>query len=400
MFVTKYRPKNLKEYVGQTDAVKTFSEWMRNWKPGKAILFYGPPGVGKTSLLESYCFENRLDLIETNASDFRNSEQLKESIGNSVTQQSLFKRGKILLLDEVDGISGYQDKGGVQEIIRIISESKHPIVLTANNPFDKKLQTLRLKCTLLPFKKIAYLDIVKKITAIASEEKIKIDKEVVQLVAKKSSGDLRSAINDLEIVSKDEKIILSSVAEVGNREREVNIFDALKAIFKTDSVHGAKLSIGNVDKDPDEIFWWIESNIHNEYEDPKEIALAYDALSKADMFRKRIISRQNWKLLTYLIDLMTGGVAVAKKQMYRKFTRYEYPSNIMILGRTKILREQSKIVLKKIGTRLHCSLRKTKSEFLPFIKIFANDEFGKRDLSQYFKLSEDESENLNSILSQ
>lgn len=398
MFVVKYRPKNLKEYIGQSETVETFLNWIQKWKQGKAILFHGPPGVGKTVLLEAFCNENKLDLIETNASDFRSSEQLKESIGNSVAQQSLFKRGKILLLDEVDGISGYEDKGGVGEIIRIINESKYPVVLTANNPYEKKLQTLRLKCTLLFFKKLSYFDIMKKLMMISQAENIKIGKEVLELIAKKSSGDLRSAINDLEVVSKDENILVSSVSEVGNREREANIFDALKAIFKTDSILGAKLSIGNIDKDPDEIFWWIENNVHNEYEDPQEIADAFDKLSKADILRRRIISRQNWKLLAYVIDLMTGGVATAKNQMYRKFTRYQYPSNIMILGRTKMTRGKSNLVLKKIASQLHCSLRKTKMEFIPFMKIFAKKKISRENLAKYFHLSEEESEVLQTIL--
>lgn len=399
MFVIKYRPKNLKEYIGQSEAVATFVGWIQKWKLGKAIIFHGPPGVGKTALLEAYCNENKLDLIETNASDFRSSEQLKESIGNSVGQKSLFKRGKILLLDEVDGISGYEDKGGVGEIIRIIKESIYPVVLTANNPYDKKLQSLRLKCTLLFFKKLPYWDIMKKLTEISKTENIKIGKDVLELIAKKSSGDMRSALNDLEIISKDENIISGSVADIGNREREANIFDALKAIFKTGSVLGAKLSIGSVDKDPDEIFWWIENNIQNEYEEPREIADAFDMLSKADILKRRIMSRQNWKLLAYMIDLMAGGVALSKNQMYRKFTRYEYPSNIMLLGRTKMTRGRSNIVLKKISARLHCSLRKTKMEFVPFMRIFAKKKTARENLSRYFRLSEEEAEIFSSVLS-
>lgn len=234
---------------------------------------------------------------------------------------------------------------------------------------------------------------------ITQAESITIGKEVLELIAKKSAGDMRSAINDLEIISKDEKILISSVADVGNREREANIFDALKAIFKTNSVLGAKLSIGNVDKDPDEIFWWIENNIHNEYEKPQEIADAFDALSRADILRRRIISRQNWKLLAYVIDLMTGGVAVSKNQMYRKFTRYQYPSNIMILGRTKLTRAQSNVVLKKIGEQLHCSLRKMKFEYVPFMKIFGRKKIARNNLANYFKLSEEEAETFKSILS-
>ena len=129
----------------------------------------------------------------------------------------------------------------------------------------------------------------------------------------------------------------------------------------------------NVDKDPAEIFWWIEENILNEYEKAEEIAKAYEALSKADLFRTRITREQNWKFLKYMIELMTAGVALSKKEMYRKFTRYKYPSKLIVLGRTKFERREEKEKLLELSKELHCSTRKIREEFLPFLKIFMKD---------------------------
>jgi len=180
---------------------------------------------------------------------------------------------------------------------------------------------------------------------------------------------LRSVINDLESLARENKEIkLSDLEKLGEREKETSIFDALKMIFKTKTALAAKLSIQSVDKDADEIFWWIEQNILNEYEDPEEIAKAYDMLSRADIFRNRINIRQNWKYKKYMIDLMTGGVAVAKKEMYRKFSRYQYPDKIKFLGRTKMSRAEEKTKLAELSKRLHCSTKKIREEFLPFFK--------------------------------
>ncbi|MBI2545114.1 MAG: replication factor C large subunit, partial [Candidatus Aenigmarchaeota archaeon] len=158
---------------------------------------------------------------------------------------------------------------------------------------------------------------------------------------------------------------------VTSREKEQSIFNALMMIFKTKTALAAKLAINNVDKDPEEIFWWIENNIPNEYEKPEEIARAYDVLSKADMFRQRIRSRQNWKFLAYMIDLMTGGVAVSKNEMYRKFSRYQYPNNMIVLGGSKFERKEEKEKLLELSKELHCSTRKIRKEFLPYIKFSA-----------------------------
>ena len=55
-FTVKYKPKNLKEFVNQKEAVEVFLKWIKRWKPrSEALLFHGMPGVGKTALIEAYC---------------------------------------------------------------------------------------------------------------------------------------------------------------------------------------------------------------------------------------------------------------------------------------------------------------------------------------------------------
>jgi hypothetical protein len=87
-----------------------------------------------------------------------------------------------------------------------------------------------------------------------------------------------------------------------------------------------------------------------------------------------------------MIDLMTGGVAISKKDVYRKFTRYQYPSNIMLLGRTKEARGELKESLAKMTEVLHCSSKKIKSEFLPYFKIISKDRNFKKYLQQEFSM--------------
>jgi len=367
MWAEKYRPKNLREFVNQKDAVEKFLSWMKIKKHEKALLLYGPPGTGKTALVEAYASEKNFNVIELNASDYRSADQIKETIGSSVTQTNLFSKGKIFLIDEIDGLSGIEDKGGVGEIIKLVKESKFPIVLTANSPYDPKLRSLRQHCEMVQFRKIHVFDIEKHLKNICEKEKIETDKEVLIEIAKKSKGDLRSAINDLEAIANGKKEIKSKdLEDLGYRERETNIFEALKTIFKTKNGLSAKNAINNVDKDPEEIFWWIENNVVNEFEKPEEIAEAYDFLSKADLFRHWMVSRQYWRFQGYMIDLMTAGVSSAKKEMYRKFTRYQYPSNIIILGSTKSGRAEEKEKLLILSRILHCSTKKIRKEFMVF----------------------------------
>jgi replication factor C large subunit len=305
-------------------------------------------------------------------------------------QQSLMKRGKIFLLDEVDGIAGRQDFGGIGEIIKIIRNSIHPVVLTANDPWNPKLRYLKLSCTLVPFSKLTVWDIDKKLEEVSKKENIKVDKSILRLISKKNEGDLRSSLNDFETLSAKKEITADDVEELGYRERESNIFEVIRNIFKTSSLLSSKLSINSTDKDPDEIFWWIENNITNEYEDPEEIARAYDALSIADIFKGRISSRQNWSFLAYMIDMMTCGVTTSKKQTYKKFTRYQYPSNIMILGSTKGDRRTKNEALLRLSTIFHCSTKKVRQEFLPYFRIIFSNSKKRKEFMRNFSLPEED----------
>ena len=379
----KYAPQNLKEFVNQKDALEKFLHWIRSWRPGKrAALLYGPPGVGKTALVRAYALENKLDLVEMNASDIRTAKQIERVFGSAMAQRSLWNRGKVFLIDEVDGIST-EDKGGVGAILNIIRKSKYPVVLTANDIWHPRLRSIREACVSIRFKNVNVWSIVKRLKEICGKEGIKADTDVLREIASRSQGDLRAAINDLEVVARGKKEITRKDLEVlGYRNKETQIFDALKIIFKTKSPMGAKLAIMNVDRDPQEIFWWIEENIANEYEDPEEIARAYEALSKADLFRRRITLRQNWRFLVYMIDLMTVGVALAKKEMYRKFTKYEYPKRLKMFSVTKGERREVKDALLILAEKLHCSTKVVKQEYLPYFRIMKNDERFMESLSR------------------
>ncbi len=369
-WIQKYAPKNLKEFINQKQGVEKFIKWFSSWKSHrKPCLIYGPPGTGKTCFVYAFSNENSLEIVEINASDFRNTENIKRVLGAAVTHGSLFGKKKIFLVDEIDGISGKEDKGGLGEIMKIIPHAKVPIVFTANDAWNPKLRNLREMCELIEFKKVPVRDIEKRLKEILKREGIEGEEIVVKQIAARSEGDLRSAITDLETVaSGKKKIEIKDLDALGYREREQNIFETVKIIFKTRSLKSARFAILSSDRDPEEIFWWVENNIFNEYENVEEIAKAYNFLAKADIFLKRVASRQNWRLKSYMIDLI-AGVCTAKKETYRKFTKYTYPERLKILSITKKERSEEIERLTELSKKLHCSVKKLKTEYLPYLKF-------------------------------
>ena len=152
LWTDKYRPQTLDEVVGNNKEKKIIIDWVNNWKngnPQNPLLLVGPPGIGKTTLALVIA-KDFSEHIELNASDKRSQDVIKRTIGESSSSRSLFgDEYKLIIMDEVDGIHGTNDRGGVKAIGDIIKNSKHPMILIANDFYSKRLQSIKPKCTVI-----------------------------------------------------------------------------------------------------------------------------------------------------------------------------------------------------------------------------------------------------------
>ena len=348
MLVDKYKPKKLEDVISQKSTIKSILDWLENWKSGKALMLYGPTGVGKNLIVELIAKEKGLNLLEINASDKRDAASVKRLI--PATKDSSLFGGRLILIDEADNLS-VSDRGGSIEMIDIIKNSVYPVILIAQNPYNKKLKTLRKYCELLKFRKVPKNILEKYLSDIAKNE-MKLSSDVIREIADNADGDVRSAINDLEMRA------------LGYREREKNIFETLQAIFKGD-LKGALNAINLSEKNLDEIFWWVEQNITNEYTNIEDVANAFDLLSRADIFRSKVYKYQNFRFKKYMRDMIASLSTLESK---KGFTMYKPPDRFIILGRTKAKREENEKYYGELANVLHCSKRKVKEQ-LPYLNI-------------------------------
>ena len=384
----KHRPKYFADIKGQEEAIGKIREFLNKIKRGgkqKAVVLHGPPGTGKTAVVYAAANETSSELFELNASDLRNNEKLKEVLKPATEQASLTKKGKIILVDEIDGISE-DDKGGLLELIELIDTTSHPMIMTANDIWNKKFSGLRKITDNIKFREIDYKTIKEVMIDILRREKKFIDGDVLTNIAIKARGDIRAAINDLQMAASlpDPSKIL-----IDERNKETDIFSALRMIFKGKPNNTTLKLLDSVNKPIDEILLWIEENIPAEYSGV-ELAKAYDALSKVDIFRKRIHRQQYWRFLVYQNALLSYGISSAKKNEKTGFTNYKKPTRIlkMWLNNQKI--EKKKTIAKKYARYVHVGEKRALKEFST-IKQFLL----KPDVQKELRLSEDEIEYLN-----
>ena len=414
---------------------------MKSWKkkpPKKRAAFvHGPPGTGKTVAIQLLAKENNYDLMEINASDQRTKKKIEELLGRAVAQNvTIFGRPRMILLDEMEGVSGQKDRGGITAIANIIKITRSPIILVATTigeNMGQKFRSLRDKATLIEFTPISFGEVYSKLQEISSSKNITVNGDILDTIAMRSNGDLRSAINDLETVASGKESISSEdITWLGERDRQDRTPVILNRIFNAKSLWEARHTISQSMIPYDDLFNWIYENLPLIIDHPKERLIALQALSSADIYQKRART-SNYRLLKYMFNNMTGGVSFSRSESkglgllklvhvailktglpINNFTTTETPEGILIkpsrwLGKEKwgelnqLLREtgarwaygrnvwilpyyrepqtkwryirtfhnrnRRKGVAVKIANKTHTSTQKAISETLPLLKI-------------------------------
>jgi len=320
-WAVRFRPRRISEITGNRRAVNEFLGWLRSWEKGapkkRAAFLHGPPGTGKTAAVQAVAGELGYDLLEVNASDYRTKNRMEELIGRAALQTvNVFGRRRMILFDEMEGVSGREDRGGISAIAGIIKDTRSPIVLiatTVSEGMEDKFRPLMNLSTFVEFKSVPFSEVLGKLEEVASEVGVRVEEEVLETIAGRAGGDLRSAINDLESVARGkERVTIQDIGWLGERDRREYTPDLLMNMFSARTLMDARKAISQAYINYDDLFDWIYENTPLVLDDPRDLYEGLEALSKADMHQNRAKSSQQYRLLKYMFNDMTGGVALAR----------------------------------------------------------------------------------------
>lgn len=349
--VEKYRPKTMKQIIGQqTDksCAKKFYSWLNNWhknqnnkkikltRPSpfaksddgayfKACLLSGPPGIGKTTTVQVACKELGFDLLEFNASDTRSKKLLQNQISTILTNKTAkdyfstnnksnnendiknMSLKHVLLMDEVDGMAGNEDRGGLQELIALIKSTDIPIVCICNDRNNPKMRTLVNYTFDLRFTKPKLEQIRGAMMSLCFAEKIKIAKDDIDKIIEMSGYDIRQVINYLSMRTGEElsNITNKNLTNKINKDEKLTPWNVVEKVFsheahKNMSIHD-KSNLFFHDYNIGSLF--VQENYLTivpkapKCETLERIALSADSLSIGDVIEKSIRSRDAWSLL-------------------------------------------------------------------------------------------------------
>jgi replication factor C large subunit len=394
LWVERYRPKKIEEIIGNEEAKATFIEWLKSKRRSKkAVLLYGPPGVGKTAMVNAAAKEFGFIIIEMNASDTRSEKAINEIAKPATSFVALdtfsaVSKGNLLFLDEVDGIAGNEDRGGVSAIIKIVEESRVPVIMAANDPDIDKLRPLKKVCLLIRFQQIRIPLIIALLQKICLLEHVKAEFEALERVAQNSRGDVRSAINDLQSISEENGVLtLQDTMMLSSRNKDISMDETLRGFFSAKSVAEASSLLSRSGVDYDDFLLSVSDNLPRRYTNPEELAAAYDFVSQADVFRGRI-GTEYWHLLKYFFNSLSEAAAVAPES-YKPFEFISPPIRIITLFWTKGKRTMLDGICGKIGAQCHVSHSIAKHDFVPFVKSILQNQKSS-PLASWFKFTPEE----------
>jgi replication factor C large subunit len=368
-----YRPAKVQDMVGNEEARSYVAKWLLKWTDGtRPLMLIGPPGAGKTTIVKALAQQFGYDLIEMNASDTRNRDILTETILPILRNRSLIAEKTLLFLDEIDGISGRQDLGGIESLIVLIKEPTVPIIMAANNR-DSKLRPLTKICKVVEFNRVHPSLLLLFLNYVLRQQGKDMSIEEKNGIVKGANGDIRSLLNMAQSrvsgyeATRDVSFGIDISLAITNFFTAPTIEDGRQVLMSIEGGYPDPRFAQSPEQRRKDILHALFSSIVSSKLEVREIAGALDVLSKCDLLIGRVSKNRHWNLLRYLHNLLSHGLFYALEDRNTTYNQYSQPWQVSapIIARRLALRG----LLLSLAARTHNSMSVFGATYLPYLLI-------------------------------
>ena len=374
MWSDKFRPRLISDMVGNEKARASVLKWATTWHPGiKPLLLVGPPGIGKTTISQLLAQEFDYDIIGMNASDIRNKAGIRELL-DPVMDGNTIMGTPLIFIDEVDGIHGRSNFGGVEELIKILKEPTVRIILAANFNDSDKMKNLNKVVQTITFKPIPPRLLQVYLSHVLKSEGVSLGPGTTIRTITKSRGDIRSLLNIAQTFKTGFSPDMTKSSDSLGIEQGVELF------FKAKTLSDARDILLLIKTDPrTKISAFYSSVIMTSSLSSEQLKIILGALSEADVLYGRIMRHQEWRLLRYLDNILLKMYIPNLSISYSK-----YNLSWSLLSKLRWRAASVRKLFAYLAPKFHVSTSVFATLYMPYIMYNIKNEIIQLDLDEEY----------------
>ena len=287
LWVDKYTPSTMADIIGHKEPIQQIPQFLQTGRGG--ILIVGPPGIGKTTTVHVVARELGYKVAEHNASDTRSISLLRGMI--ALGMKRLQK--EVIIMDEVDGLSGGGERGGIGDLADLIRKSNVPIVCITNQ-LPPKLKPLQNACQVIKFHRPVKSTIATALLGIVKKEGLTVTKAELEGMCETSGNDIRSILNRLQFDGK---------VKHGEKDAmlRLDLFSATQRL-----IGNKRLSITEAEDLVYVDYGMVPLMVQEGYLGAsrgslEDAAAAAEEISFGDLINQRLWRTQDWSLLPHVV---------------------------------------------------------------------------------------------------